>query len=37
MTGRSRRDHGAAFQARVASKGERTLAGLAQRCDVHPK
>jgi hypothetical protein len=36
MTRRSRRDPGAAFQAQVVLEGERTLAGLAQRCDVHP-
>jgi hypothetical protein len=37
MTGRSRRDHCAAFKARVALEGERTLADLAQRRDRHPK
>ncbi len=39
MTRRPRRNHSAAFEARVALeavKGERTLADLAQQYDVHP-
>ncbi|TFL17253.1 transposase [Jannaschia formosa] len=39
MTRRPRRNHSAAFKARVALeavKGERTLADLAQQYDVHP-
>ena len=39
MTGRPRRNHSPAFRAKVAlgaSKGERTLAELAQQFDVHP-
>ncbi len=39
MTIRSRRTHAPAFQAKVALaaiKGERTLAELAQKYDVHP-
>ena len=39
MTRRSRRNHSAAFKAKVALaaiKGEQTLADLAQQFDVHP-
>ncbi len=39
MTKRTRRTHAAAFKAKVALaavKGEKTLAELAQQCDVHP-
>ena len=39
MTRRPRRNHSPAFKAKVALeaiKGERTLADLAQRFDVHP-
>ena len=39
MTRRPRRNHSPAFKARVALeavKGERTLAELAQRFDIHP-
>ena len=39
MTRRPRRDHGAAFKAKVALeaiKGEQTLSELAERFDVHP-
>ena len=37
MTKRSRRTHSPAFKAKVALiKGEKTLAELAQRFDVHP-
>jgi transposase-like protein len=39
MTRRSRRNHSAAFKAKVALealKGQATLAELAQRFDVHP-
>jgi transposase len=39
MTKRSRRNHSAAFKAKVALaaiKGEETLAQLATRFDVHP-
>ena len=39
MTKRSRRNHSAAFKAKVALaaiKGEETLAQLATRLDVHP-
>ena len=39
MTRRPRRNHGAAFKARVALeaiKGEQTLSELAKRFDVHP-
>ena len=39
MTRRARRTHAPAFKAKVALaaiKGEKTLAELAQQCDVHP-
>lgn len=39
MTRRSRRNHSAVLKAKVALaavKGEATLAGLAERFDVHP-
>ena len=39
MTKRSRRNHGAAFKAKVALaaiRGEKTLTELAQQFDVHP-
>ena len=39
MTKRSRRNHSAAFKAKVALaaiKGEETLAQLATRFDIHP-
>ena len=39
MTRRKRRNHSAAFKAKVALealKGERTLAGLAEQFEVHP-
>lgn len=39
MTKRSRRNHGAAFKAKVALaaiRGEKTLSELAQQFDVHP-
>ena len=39
MTRRPRRNHGAAFKAKVALeaiKGEQTLSELAERFDVHP-
>jgi transposase len=35
MTKRTRRNHTAAFKAKVALKGDRTLAELAQQFDVH--
>ena len=36
MTKRTRRNHATAFKAKVALKGEKTLAELAQLYDVHP-
>ena len=39
MAKRNRRNHSPAFKAKVtlaAVKGERTLAELAEQCDVHP-
>ena len=35
-TKRPRRNHSPAFKAKVAIKGEKTLAGPAQQLDVHP-
>jgi len=39
MSRRARRNHSAAFKAKVALaaiKGDRTIAQLADQCDVHP-
>lgn len=36
MSRRPRRNHSSAFKARVALEEDATLAGLAQRFDVHP-